>query len=180
MSIVLFDSESLSAAGWPSKRAKQTSVFIVMLILASGFLSCKSRSPELKATTGETVDQPLTNFSQEITSSVQELTVSPGGAFEVPVTIKNPTDVTWSSFGKYPIVVSYIWFDNGVMLPPESQRTLLPAKLLPGGSITLTVKGTAPQKGQKLLLRITLVQEGVEWFLTKGARSCDIPVVMKQ
>jgi hypothetical protein len=148
--------------------------------LAASLLGCKSRSPELKSETSGTVDQPLTNFSQEITSATHDLTLRPGGVFQVPVTIKNPTAEPWSSFGKYPVTVSYMWFDNGVMLPPESERTLLPARLPPGGSVTLTVKGTAPQKGQKLQLRITLVQEGVAWFMVKGALALEIPVELKQ
>lgn len=176
---VFSDGASRRAHCRSSRRAKRTLVLVALLSLSTSFLACKSRSPELQSDTGETVDRPLTNFSQEITSAIHELTVSPGGAFQVPVTIKNPTDELWSSFGKYPVVVSYTWFDNGVMLPPESERTPLPVKVPPGGSIMVTVKGKAPQKGQKLLLRITLVQEGVAWFMVNGARSLEIPVEMK-
>jgi hypothetical protein len=106
--------------------------------------------------------------------------VSPGGAFQVPVTIKNTTNEGWEIVGKYPVVVSYKWFQDGVMLPIEGERTLLPARLSPGDSVTLTVKGTAPQNGQKLLLKITLVQEGVAWFLLQGAHPLEIPVEMKK
>ena len=43
----------------------------------------------------------------------------------------------------------------------------------------LTVKGTAPEKGRKLLLKITLVQEGVAWFMINGAAPLEIPVELK-
>jgi hypothetical protein len=166
------------ADGRLSRGAKQALAVFILLCLSTSFLGCKDRSPELKSDISETVDKPLTIFSQEITSTTHELTVSPGGEFQVPVMIKNPTDEQWSSFGKYPVVVSYLWFDNNVMFPPESQRTLLPARVPPGGSVMVTVKGKAPQKGQKLLLKITLVQEGVAWFAASGARSLEIPVEM--
>jgi len=77
------------------------------------------------------------------------------------------------------VVVSYKWFDHGVMLPIEGDRTLLPGKVPAGGSVNVTVKGTAPQTGQQLVLKITLVQEGVAWFLTKGAPPLEIPVELK-
>lgn len=126
------------------------------------------------------MNAPLTTFNQEITSSIHELTVSPGGSFEIPVTIKNPTNEPWETSGKYPVEVSYKWFDNGVKLPIEGDRTVLPAKVLPGKSVMLTVKGTAPQTGQNLVVKVTLVQEAVAWFTEKGASPLVIPVEMKR
>ena len=160
---------------------KQTAFLTIALFLAVNTTSCKSGSPELQGGGSEPVmDKPLTTFNQQITSATRELTVSPGGRFEVPVTITNPTYEAWSSSGRYPVNVSYKWFDNGVMLPIEGDRTILPTRVPPGGTITLTVKGTAPQTGQKLLIKITLVQEAVDWFMFKGAPSLEIPVHMER
>ncbi len=79
-----------------------------------------------------------------------------------------------------PVEVSYKWFDHGVMLPIEGDRAPLPAKVAPGASVNLTVKGTAPQTGQQLVLKITLVQEAVARFMSKGAPTLDIPVALKK
>lgn len=161
--------------------ARRVAVVAVAIGLAACFGACKSRSPELQSVnSGSPMDKPLTTFAEVITSATHELTVTPGGVFQVPVTIMNPTNDAWESSGKYPVVVSYKWFDNGVMLPIEGKRTLLPARVLPGASVMLTVKGTAPQTGQHLLLKITLVQEAVAWFMIKGGSSLEIPVEMKQ
>jgi hypothetical protein len=180
MSKLFSDRFSQCADGRLSRGAIEALVLVGLLCLSASFLGCKARSPELNSDASETVDKPLTNFSHDITSSVHALTLSPGEVFRVPVTIKNPTAEVWASAGKYPVLVSYMWFDKGVMLPPDSERTMLPSRVPPGGSVAVTVKGTAPQKGQKLLLRITLVQEGVAWFMVKGALALEIPVELKQ
>jgi hypothetical protein len=160
--------------------AKRAFFLAIALCLAAGVTSCKSRPPELKSGGSESsTDAPLTTFNQKITSTSRELTVGPGGSFQIPVTISNPTNETWSSAGNYPVNVSYKWFENGVMLPIEGDRTLLPARVPPGGSVPVVVKGTAPQSGQNLTLKVTLVQEGVAWFMMKDAPCLEISVHMK-
>lgn len=158
---------------------KGTACMAVALCLTAALLSCKSRSPELQAGDAEgSMEKPLSTFNEEITSTTKELIVTPGGPFEIPTTIINPTSETWSSTGKYPVTVSYKWFDNGVMLPIEGDRTLLPVSLPPGASVTLTVKGSAPPSGQNLLIKVTMVQEGVAWFMIKGAPALELPARM--
>lgn len=111
---------------------------------------------------------------------MREWVISPGGAFQIPVTIVNPTKETWPHGGKYPVVVSYKWFDNGAMLPIEGDRTVLPSNVPPEAAVTMTLKGTAPPSGQNLLIKITLVQEGVAWFMIKGAPALELPARMQR
>lgn len=125
------------------------------------------------------MDAPLTEFDQNITSDVHELTVSPGGTFQIPVTITNPTKEAWSSSGKYPVTVSYIWFENGALLAYGEDRAVLPTTLAPGASVNLIVKGTAPKSGSNLVLRITMIQEMIAWFAIRGAPSLAVPVKLQ-
>ena len=159
---------------------KVTTYLILGFCLLSTLSSCRNRSSEpLPTAASLSTNKPLDDFDAEITSTVQELKVTPGAPFEIPVTIKNCTQETWSSTGKYPVVVSYKWFDNGLILPIEGDRTALPTPLPPMRSVTVTVKGGVPSSGQNLVVRISLVQEGVAWFMMKGAPSLPIPAKMR-
>jgi hypothetical protein len=61
----------------------------------------------------------------------------------------------------------------------EGERTPLPGKVLPGSSVQLIVKGIVPQSAHNLVLKVTLVQEGVAWFFEVGAPMLEIPVQLK-
>src|ERR1700722_8517340 len=85
------------------------------------FVGCKSHTAEQSATTQAPADpngtnEALTNFSQEITSSVHSLSVSPAEVLTIPVTVKNTGDHRVSSAGAFPVAFSYKWFDGGKML----------------------------------------------------------------
>ena len=46
--------------------------------------------------------------------------------------------------------------------------------------MSLRVRVRAPAlAGKNLTLKITLVQEGVAWFMSKGAKTLDIPATVK-
>jgi uncharacterized protein YfaS (alpha-2-macroglobulin family) len=122
------------------------------------------------------MDQPLVKFDQELTTAQKELVFKPGQTLTVPVTVRNSTGTALASTGRYPVDVSYKWFDGRNMLPIEGDRTLLPGPLQPNDQTTVNVKVTAPQSGSDLSVHFTLVQEGIAWFMQKGARTLDIPV----
>jgi len=121
---------------------------------------------------------PLRTFSQQITSSVKSLRLKLSESTEVPIMIRNTGSEPLASAGKYPITVSYKWFQGEKMLPIEGERTVLPAVLKPNESANLNLKVTAPSSGKSLTLRVSLVQEGVQWFLSAGAPTLDIPVTL--
>jgi hypothetical protein len=159
---------------------RKEGVLIFVLSLLVSLAGCKSSAPAQQAKVGSVImDTPLTEFDQNIISDVHELTVSPGGTFQIPVTITNPTKEAWSSSGKYPVTVSYIWFENGVLLAFGDDRVVLPTTLAPGASVTLTVKGTAPKSGSNLVVRITMIQEMIAWFAIRGAPSLAVPVKLQ-
>jgi hypothetical protein len=117
-------------------------------------------------------------FADEITSRVARLSLQPMQVANLPVTIRNVSGEVWSSAGTEPVMVSYKWFDNGKMLSIEGERTWLPGIVRPGDTVSLSVRVVAPAAGRNLMLKVTLVQEGVAWFMSKGAKTLDIPVVL--
>ena len=122
---------------------------------------------------------PLSSFSQEITSSLTLVKAKPSETTMVPVTIRNTTAAPWSSRGRYPITVSYKWFDGGKILPVEGERTFLPTPIRPNESANVNIKVVAPASGKDLVLKITLVQEGVQWFMMAGATPLELPVILQ-
>lgn len=123
------------------------------------------------------IDNPLTQFDERITSPVTRLRATPGETLTIPLLISNPTKERWASFGKYPVNLSYKWFDSGKMLGVEGVRTLLPGELRPGGEASLAARVVVPNEGANLSVKFSLVQEGVAWFFTRGASTLDLPVM---
>lgn len=121
-------------------------------------------------------DQPFTAFSEQITSSIRLLNVHAGDTTQIPTTITNTSGNRWVSAGKYPVTLSYRWFESGKMLGIEGARTVLPRPVDPGQTISVRARVVVPQDGQDLELKISLVQEGVAWFFERGAATLDIPV----
>ena len=126
-----------------------------------------------------TDDTPFTRFAEQITSPVKSLSVHPGQTISIPVTIKDTSGELWASAGKYPVTLSYKWLAGGQMLSIEGARTLLPRPVIPGETISFDARVVAPQEGTSLILRLSLVQEGVAWFVTQGAAPLDIPAEFK-
>jgi hypothetical protein len=124
-------------------------------------------------------DQPLPSFEQLITSTKKHLDLRPAQTIEVSVTVKNTSSSNWSSTGRAPVALSYRWFAGGVMLPMDGVRTLLPKPLRPGATLDVNMKIEAPVEGHDLILRVSLVQEGVAWFMSKGGKSLDLPVTLR-
>ena len=162
---------------------KRTCIGIAAVLLAlSGPLSC-SRPPaeqsEPVSAIGPRVNQPLRSFNQVIQSSVHNLTVSVNEQFDVPVRIENPGTEIWASAGSAPINVSYEWFRNGKRLSIEGERTSLPKPVGPKTFADVILRVVGLDEPGKYELRITLVQESVAWFTTKGANYLAIPVLIR-
>jgi hypothetical protein len=159
-----------------SKRS--VSVFASAVLLCS----CGSRQPraeQVSITENTEVNTALSSFSEDIKSSVKSLAVKPAEKIFVPVTLRNTEPSTLSTTGQHPITISYKWFDHGKMLPIEGDRTNLPSPLKPGDSVDINVNVVAPETPGDLVLKITLVQEGVAWFMSAGATPLELPVTVR-
>ena len=125
------------------------------------------------------LNQPLSSLNQVIQSSAHDLSVAANEKFELPVRIENPGTETWVSAGSAPVNASYKWFLDGKMLPIEGERTPLPKPISPKTSQEMTVHVVAPGQAGKYELRVTLVQEGVTWFMTKSNTYLALPVSVR-
>jgi hypothetical protein len=64
------------------------------------------------------------------------------------------------------------------MLPIEGARTALPWPLNPGDSVNVNAKIVAPATLGSFILRVSLVQEGVQWFMTAGATPLELKAIV--
>jgi hypothetical protein len=125
------------------------------------------------------VNEPFTAFQQVIRSSTNALTVRTNEDFTLPVQIENPGSDTWVSVGRMPVTISYKWFSGNTVMPIEGERTQLPAPIPAKGSADVKVKVIAPGQPGKYELRMSLVQEGVAWFMTKSNTYLSVPVTVQ-
>ena len=152
------------------------------LVFAVLLSSCGSRQPQteqtLPVTQSTEMNAPLSSFSEDIQSPVKSLALRPGEITLVPITLRNTDTSVLSSAGRNPVRISYKWFDHGKILPIEGERTALPGPLNPGASLDIKVIVAAPETPGDMVLKITLVQEGVAWFVMAGATSLVLPVTV--
>jgi hypothetical protein len=124
----------------------------------------------------------LTSFSQEITSSIHEFQVKPGGSYTVPISVKNTGTQPWFG-GKQATSVDagYRWIDGkGNVLPIEGNRAELDRpSVQPGESDQLKLQVTAPPDPGSYTLWISMVQEGVAWFYAQGTKPLVLQVAVK-
>ena len=126
------------------------------------------------------MDAPLSVFKERITSPSSEIVASHGETLSVPVTVENTGMSRLISSGKYPITLSYKWFDAGKMLPIEGERTILPHPLNTGEKATFEAKVVVPAEGRQLAVKFSLVQEGVAWFFSQDATPLEIHLRLKR
>ncbi len=123
----------------------------------------------------------LTSFSQEITSPICEFEVKAGGTYTLDINTKNTGTQSWL-VGRHAALVnaSYRWFDiHGNVLSIEGNRALLNRSVRPGESDLLKLKIVAPPAPGSYSLWISMVQEGVAWFYSRGAKPLVVPVTVK-
>ena len=151
----------------PGSKAGLAGVF---LAATSWFFSaCGGRNPG-------SLNRPLSRFDQEITAPVKRLRMHSGQTIQLPVVVKNTGQENWATMGSAPVLLSYRWLSNETPLPVEGERTALPGVLRPGASIPIQVRVTAPVRTGSLVLAVSMVQEGVAWFLSSGGRPLRIQV----
>jgi hypothetical protein len=143
--------------------------------------ACRQETPnppaEVENKTG--MQQPVTSFRQVLTSTKTDLTLHPGEDTKIPVRIQNPGTETWMSTGQYPVNVSYKWYKNGQMMRIEGERTVLPSAIGPNQAVDAEVRVVAPSDPGKYVLRVTLVQEAVAWFMIKSKTFLELPVTIQ-
>ncbi len=99
----------------------------------------------------------------------------------IAVTMKNTSNTIWPAKAvadKDAVFVSYHWRLNGSFVDNyDGVRTELPHDIVPGEQITVAnVHIVTPNKPGAYQLELTLVQENVAWFETRGADMIANPV----
>jgi len=154
----------------------------VCLAFALVFLLSACNSEKKSDAAAETHEgDPLTSYSQEITSSVNGFEVKVGETYALDINVKNTGTQPWFGHARVAQVdVSYRWLDSdGKILPIEGNRSILNAQVLqPGASEQLKLQVVAPPNPGSYILWVSMVQEGVIWFYGKGAKPLALRVTV--
>jgi hypothetical protein len=111
------------------------------------------------------VDPPLHDFRACIEPLSNAQTLSRGVDAFLPLRIRNTGVQVWPSLGRNPVCLSYRWFAADRLLVADGLRTPLPGDLTAGSSVTLSLQLQVPDEPGEYRLQISLVQEGVAWFV---------------
>ena len=99
-----------------------------------------------------------------------------GDSFQLPVILKNTSNFTWSTWGRYPTRFSYRWFNSSGRLLREAPRTLLPSDVNPGESTAIVATIQAPFLPGEYRLVPTMVLEHGFWFADRTSNPLSIPL----
>jgi hypothetical protein len=123
----------------------------------------------------------LGRFGQILRPLFRPETVRVGKAIVIPVEVTNPTTEVWNAGvvgpGTLSVRLSYHWFDYaGRTAVYDGDRTRLPHDVRPGETVSINARVSPPPLPGRYLLRLTMVQEDVEWFDTVSAGGADLSV----
>ena len=138
-----------------------SSCSIAPYITANRFLRARARS-----------NNPLNDFNSEIVAMCSPETVQSGSEALFSVRLNNKSTVTWPAFGLQPVTLSYRWYTSeGTVLIADGLRTQLPIDVEPNQSMAVVLHVKVPDAKGKLALTVSLVQEGVSWFMDRHPSS---------
>ncbi len=162
--------DAVRVLGEPAEELRFEGIRILSYARVAGMPSMAS----LAGGAGE--NEPVHDFREQIAGSIKPLRVAAGGTTSLPVTITDVSSERWVSRGKYPVALSYRWLKAGKDAGLEGLRTSLPIPLNPGQAEGVEARIVAPGDAGAFVLRLSLVQDGVAWFVFRGAKPLDIPV----
>ena len=123
---------------------------------------------------------PLSTYAHGIRAAEQPTAMTAGQSIMLPVFVRNISQVTWLQTTKTPIKFSYRWVSAaGIADAGDGVRTDLPT-VAPGKAIALNATIKAPERPGQYLLRLSLVHDGVAWFMDQGAKSLDLPITVSR
>jgi uncharacterized protein YcfL len=111
--------------------------------------------------------------------TVPAATIGPRGAtISVPVTLTNAGSLTWDPAQKFDLAY-HLFNASGAVAVWDGTRTLLPAPVAPGASITVNATVSLPATPGSFALKFDLVQEGVSWFSGQGVPAESITLTVQ-
>jgi SAM-dependent methyltransferase len=131
---------------------------------------------------------PDAAFRAELTVVAAPSRLNPGDRSTVRVRVRNASGVTWPSTGTdgwYLVTLGGHWWpvdaESGDRTSSESQeephRAWLPADLPAGEEVELELPVEVPAEPGAYRLALDLVQEGVDWFVTRGSTPAETAVI---
>lgn len=125
------------------------------------------------------VTATVPSYAAKYDTTAVPTSATAGVAFAAKVTLTNTSQGAWNAGGPNPVRLAYHWLDaNGNVAVWDGQRTILPADVAPGSSVTLTAIVTAPPTRGTYTLRFDLVKEGVTWFSARGVKGGDVAITV--
>jgi hypothetical protein len=139
----------------------------------------KERSGEgLQILRGHAPDRPA--YAVDYVDHNTPSTMVAGQTAVVQVTLRNTSSRTWPAAGPNPVRLGYHWYKaNGAEVPPslwDDNRTGLPQDVLPGDTVTLQCRLSAPRTPERCELRWDVVEEMRTWFAWQGVATLNIEV----
>lgn len=126
-----------------------------------------------------TINTRKKRFAQEIHLLEQLKSGNVGEATKVLVSVKNTSNFVWDNKGSNPVNFSYHWLDSkGKIVVYDGERTGLSGSLTSQESAQLNAVIKFPNSPGNYTLTLTMVQEGVAWFIDVGAQALTIPVTV--
>jgi hypothetical protein len=151
-------------------------------------LSCRNQSQLEGGAPGKVNEQTsqiaeLTSFSQEIAAPAAQTTaktIKRGETFELDLTVTNTGTQPWVATGadRY-VAAGYRWMDSNEALLPLEGRAQLTGDVQPGKSEQLKLAVQAPDTPGQYKLVVSMVQEHVAWFFSKGSQGLQFPVTVR-
>jgi len=124
---------------------------------------------------------PLTEFLQEINASNVPKKMKAGETVLISANVKNISKENWTKESGVHLV--YLWKDKadkaGNQIGGKFERTgYLKKNVAAGESVTLDLQISAPDRPGTYILILTMVQENIAFFHSKGAKALEIPVTV--
>jgi hypothetical protein len=114
----------------------------------------------------------LDSFESAISEIVPVDTLHAGSDIILPLRIENLGRTTWPASGRNSVNVSYHWLNAcGEVVVFDGLRTQLPSDVESKGVAMVPLQVRAPDERGQFQLQISLVQEGVAWFVEKSVKS---------
>ncbi|MBF0275410.1 MAG: AMP-binding protein [Nitrospinae bacterium] len=111
------------------------------------------------------------DYAAEITADIPRF-LSPGKTIKIVVKVKNLSKITWLPSKKSGIKLANRWKkDAHIYRSGIDGCSEIVEEVLPGKSIEISHKITAPKKKYKMrIVDIDLIDEGITWFQEKGSK----------
>ncbi|WEN16701.1 Wzt carbohydrate-binding domain-containing protein [Rhodanobacter sp. AS-Z3] len=118
------------------------------------------------------MNEPLSQFMSTISPMCDPAHLDVGTDVLLSLRVENLGDEGWPAFGLQHVALSYRWLTTeGRIVVADGLRTRLPFDMSPANTVIVPLRVRVPRERGDLRLVVSLVQEGVAWFVEKNPNS---------